>query len=112
MEAVGTCCFCKGQCNPASQACGPCMRTYPPVYLEDPLDFLEVPHLEKNTSDSDNQTDAQRSEDLKELCENLHQHLEKTKCSRKTLNSPVNSSAVKIEKSIDNINTLFLSERK
>ena len=23
----GTCCFCEGDCNPASQACGRCMRS-------------------------------------------------------------------------------------
>lgn len=23
---VGTCCFCGGDCNPCSQACGPCIR--------------------------------------------------------------------------------------
>ena len=23
---VGTCCYCNGDCNPQSQACGPCMR--------------------------------------------------------------------------------------
>lgn len=34
-NSVGKCCFCKGECNPASQACGKCMRTYPPVYLDE-----------------------------------------------------------------------------
>lgn len=24
--SVGTCCFCKGECNPCSQACGRCAR--------------------------------------------------------------------------------------
>ncbi len=24
---VGTCCFCKGECNPASQSCGSCARS-------------------------------------------------------------------------------------
>ena len=27
---VGTCCYCKGDCNPQSQCCGPCMRGPPP----------------------------------------------------------------------------------
>ena len=105
MEAVGTCCFCKGPCNPASQACGSCMRTYPPVYIEDPLDnFLDVPQLEKKISDTDYQTDTQRNEDLKELSESLHQFLGKDKIekTRKTANSPVNSPVVKIEKNLNN----------
>jgi hypothetical protein len=25
---LGICCFCKGDCNPCSQACGHCMRGY------------------------------------------------------------------------------------
>ena len=25
-EEIGICCFCKGQCNPCSQACGKCAR--------------------------------------------------------------------------------------
>lgn len=31
---IGVCCFCKDECNPASQTCGPCARNPPIEVLE------------------------------------------------------------------------------